>query len=174
MDLMGLDTYKTALSLVSRYKTRDPFEIMECRHVIVEESDRFSSLKGFCMISNRIVYAILNENLPDEEKNIVAAHELGHIVLHRQQLQMAPMRDSILFTMKSRCEYEANLFTADLLIEDTDVESLIRDEGLDYFTLCGKLGTSPDLMAFKMYSMIKRGYNYSLPADLNSRFLAKD
>ena len=62
---MGLDTYKTALSLVSRYKTRDPFEIMECRHVIVEESDRFSSLKGFCMISNRIVYAILNGSLPD-------------------------------------------------------------------------------------------------------------
>jgi len=86
---------------------------------------------------------------------------------------MAPMRDSVLFTMKSRCEYEANLFTADFLIEDADVESLIRDEGLDYFTLCGKLGTSPDLMAFKMYSMIKRGYNYSLPADLNSRFLAK-
>ena len=29
----------------------------------------------------------------EEEKQIVAAHELGHIILHRTQLKMAPMKD---------------------------------------------------------------------------------
>lgn len=51
-------------------------------------------------------------------KNIVAAHELGHIILHRSQLKMAPMKDDVLYNMRDNTEYEANLFAADLILDD--------------------------------------------------------
>ena len=62
--------------------------------------------------------------LSEEEKMIVAAHELGHIILHRSQLKMAPMQDDTLYNMTDNTEYQANLFAADLLIEDEKIEDM--------------------------------------------------
>ena len=38
-------------------------------------------------MSCQTIYAMFSSFLSEEEKRIVAAHELGHIVLHRKQLQ---------------------------------------------------------------------------------------
>ena len=105
----------------------------------------------------------------------MAAHELGHIVLHHNELKMAPMLDDKLYNMVDDTEYQANLFTADLLISDQDVAELAQNEDLDYFSFCSAQSSaaSPELMSFKLYSLIHRGQNYNMPLDLNSRFLAK-
>ena len=67
---------------------------------------------------------MISSFLSEEEKMIVAAHELGHIILHRSQLKMAPMQDDTLYNMTDNTEYQANLFAADLLIEDEDIEEI--------------------------------------------------
>ena len=90
-------------------------------NVIVIESDRFKSLKGFCFISCQTTYVVINTFLADAVKQIVAAHELAHIVLHRNQLKIAPMKDTVLYDMASQTEYEANLFAADLLLDDEEI-----------------------------------------------------
>ena len=100
-------------------------------NVIVVESDRFKSLKGFCFISCQTTYVVFNSFLSDAVKRIVAAHELAHIVLHRNQLKMAPMKDSVLYDMTSHTEYEANLFAADLLLDDEEIHKLSQDEHMD-------------------------------------------
>ena len=82
---------------------------------------------------------MLSSFLSEEEKRIVAAHELGHIVLHRRQLKMAPMSDNRLYNMTDETEYQANLFAADLLISDKDVADLSKNEELDYFSFCTQL-----------------------------------
>ena len=166
--------YKKVQQLSARFKTRDPFEILSGLHVIVSESDRFTQLKGFCFISCRTTYVVLNSRLSPEEKRIVAAHELGHLVLHRSQLQLAPMNDSVLYDMTSRTEYEANLFAADLLLQDEDIAAGTTDSDLDYFGLCRLLSVSPDLMSFKLFSLVKRGHTLNLPLEINSRFLAEN
>ena len=66
---------------------------------------------------------------------------------------------------------QVNLFAADSLIPDSEVEDLAKDECMDYFSMCRTLCVSPELMSFKLYSLIHRGYNYKLPQNINSGFL---
>ena len=164
--------YEETRKLIRRYSTRDPFQLLEALHVVVRESDRFAKLKGFCFLSCRTTYVVINEALSPAEKRIVAAHELGHILLHRSQLQLAPMKDDVLYDMTSRNEYEANLFAAELLIPDEDLKVCSNDPELDYFALCSSLQVSPDLMSFKLFGMLKRGMQVNMPLEINSRFLS--
>ena len=117
-------------------------------NVIVIESDRYKSLKGFCFISCQTTYVVINTFLADAVKQIVAAHELAHIVLHRNQLKIAPMKDTVLYDMASQTEYEANLFAADLLLDDEEIHKLSQDDDMDYFNMCKSLYVTPDFMSF--------------------------
>ena len=70
------------------------------------------TLKGYCFMSCKTVYVMISSFPSEEEKMIVAAHELGRIILHRSQLKMAPMQDDTLYNMTDNTEYQANLFAA--------------------------------------------------------------
>ena len=165
--------YNKVEKLVKKFKTRDPFEILEEMNVIVGETDRYEKLKGYCFMSCQTIYVMVSSFLSEEEKKIVAAHELGHIILHRSQLKMAPMNDDVLYNMRDNTEYEANLFAADLILDDKEIADLSKNEDLNYFGLCSCLNSSPELMSFKLYSLIKRGQNYNMPLEIQSNFLAK-
>ena len=165
--------FKQTQNLIQKYKSSHPFYLLDCLNVVVQESDNFSNLKGFCFFANRTYYVVTNAFLAEEEKRITAAHELAHIVLHKKQLQMAPMKDSQLYDMASRTEYEANLFAADLLIADRNVDVLSKEDNMDYFNMCRALNVTPDLMSFKLFSLIQRGFPYNMPMGIDSRFLAK-
>ena len=165
--------YDETQKLIRKYKTRDPFKIMDDMHIIVGETSNFQKLKGFCFMSCKTIYVQISSFLSEEEKQIVAAHELGHIILHRTQLKMAPMKDDTLYNMQDNTEYQANLFAADLLLSDADIADMAHNEDLDYFSLCGTLNSTPELMSFKLYSLTKRGQAYHMPMEIQSNFLAK-
>ena len=124
-------------------------------------------------MSCKTIYVQISSLLSEEEKQIVAAHELGHIILHRTQLKMAPMKDDTLYNMQDNTEYQANLFAADLLLSDADIADMAHNEDLDYFSLCSTLNSTPELMSFKLYSLTKRGQAYHMPMEIQSNFLAK-
>lgn len=168
---MNKNIYHKVEKLCRRFHTRDPFDLLDALGVIVRESDRYQRLKGFCFMSCKTTYVVINSNLSEEEKRIVAAHELGHVVLHKQHLKLAPMNDTILYNMKDNTEYEANLFAADLLLEDETICTLASDEESSYFSMCRILYTTPELMSFKLYSLIQRGHPYNLPQGIKSNFL---
>ncbi len=79
----------------------------------------------------------------------------------------------VLYNMMDSTEYEANLFAADLLLEDDDVAEMSKNEDLNYFSFCSSLDASPELMSFKLYSLMKRGQAYHMPMEIQSNFLAK-
>ena len=120
-------------------------------------------------MSCQTTYVVINTFLAAPVKQIVAAHELAHIDLHRNQLKVAPMKDTVLYDMA----YEANLFAADLLLDDEEIHKLSQDEDMDYFKMCKSLYVTPDFMSFKLFSLIRRGHAYNLPQGIDSRFLAK-
>ena len=165
--------YDETQKLIRKYKTRDPFKIIDDMHIIVGETSSFQKLKGFCFMSCKTIYVQISSFLSEEEKQIVAAHELGHIILHRTQLKMAPMKDDTLYNMQDNTEYQANLFAADLLLSDADIADMAHNEDLDYFSLCSTLNSTPELMSFKLYSLTKRGQAYHMPMEIQSNFLAK-
>ena len=124
IDLSNDYIYRKVESLVRKFHTRDPIKILEALHVVVGESSSYNKLKGYCFMSCQTIYVMFSSFLSEEEKRIVAAHELGHIILHRVQLKMAPMSDNRIYNMINETEYQANLFAADLLIEAEAVAQL--------------------------------------------------
>ena len=90
-----------------------------------------------------------------------------------QYLQVLCSSFHTLHLLLQYTEYQANLFAADLLIEDEDIEEMVQNEDLDYFGLCSSLNATPELMSFKLYSLTKRGQAYHMPMEIQSNFLAK-
>ena len=84
--------YDCVYELIDRYNTSDPFELM--KHLgIYCESSNLEHLKGYCVIIHGIKFIAINENLSRIERKIVAAHELGHIILHSDKLKAAAHED---------------------------------------------------------------------------------
>lgn len=169
---MGNHAYREAERLKHRHETNDPFEILWELGAKVIFSPKYKRLKGFCFVSNRITYVVINDRLPVEEKRIVAAHELGHLRLHQSHLQCAFMSNEVLSRAKDNTELEANTFAADLLISDEDVVELLNEPDIDFYSAAKRLKTMPDLLAFKLQSMAHRGFQLKIPVEVRSRFLA--
>lgn len=159
--------------IIKRYATRDPFHVLKRSGAIIKYSDKYNQLKGYYFHSLRSDFIVLNSKLPKEEKRIVAAHELAHFVLHKEMAKNGPIRDSAMFIVKTKHEYEANLFCAELLLSDDDVEDAKKNTGGDFFNMSRSLSVMPELLLFKLHSMNSRGYSFSLPLSLDSTFLKR-
>ena len=167
--------FAQAEQLRKKYRTRDPFEALEGMNVEIMFTDAFAcdGLKGFCTIQNRIKYVVINERLSDEDQRVVAAHELGHLVVHNTDLKIGTFRDNDIYMATGKKEREANFFAADFLIADEDVIDLMKTCDANFFNVAKSLFIPAPFFAFKLYSMVERGYAMRVPVDLDSTFLAK-
>lgn len=113
-------------SLVRKYKTRNPFEIIDDLNVIVVFYP-LQGVKGFYQYFQRNNIIYIDESLSDNEKLFVCAHELGHMLLHKKA--NAIFMDSRTQLNTTKYELEADRFAIDLLLSDADIE-----EHLDFST----------------------------------------
>ncbi len=157
--------------VADKYGTRDPVALIRQSGATLKLSDRYTTLKGYFFHSLRSNFIVVNSKLPRAERRIVAAHEFAHFMLHREQAKTAPIHDTMMFSVNSRMEYEANLFCAELLITDGEVMEAARDTGGDFFGMGKTLGVMPELLLFKLHGMNERGGRFNLPLSLNSGFL---
>lgn len=114
-----MDIKKRVNQLVQKYGTRNPLEIakrMEC--IIVRYP--LEGVRGFYHYFQRNHIIYIDERLSEHEILFVIAHELGHVVLHKNN--NALFMDSRTFFIKSKYENDANLFALNLLISDSDIE----------------------------------------------------
>ncbi len=114
-----MDIKKLADSLVRKYGTRNPFEIIKNLNAIVVFYP-LDGIKGFYQYFQRNNIIYIDEQLPDHEKIFVCAHELGHMFLHKKA--NAIFMDSRTQLTTSKYENEADRFAADLLIPDDVIE----------------------------------------------------
>ena len=168
-----LYVYQKIAKLVRRHGTRDPFELLDAMHVQVRFYYDLTRTKGFSRYFLRQYFVGINGNLPESEQRVVAAHELGHIVLHAQELRSAPLFDTAVYDKRSATEYEANLFAAELLLRDEDVLRRASQEGMDFPSLCRLLGAPAGLMPFIQNGMRKRGSGIPLLQESDSLFLSR-
>lgn len=173
MDFVFLEVER----VLQKYATRDPYELLNAIGAVTKISYEYAreGLKGYCTILNRIPYAVINGNLCDDDRKIAAGHEAAHLILHRQQILSSPikaMRDFNLYDNSGRVEREANFFLADFAVSDEDVLDAIG-LGYDYFSSARELRVPAPLFAFKLYSMMQRGYKVKNPVDLESGFLGR-
>ena len=101
--------------IIKKYQTRNPFEIAKKRNAIIVHAPLID-IRGFYQYFQRNNIIYINENLSDSEKIFVCAHELGHMIMHKDT--NAVYMDTKTFLNTTKCEKEANIFAAELLIPD--------------------------------------------------------
>ena len=146
--------FHTVSGLVRRHGTRDPIRILKERGILTLYQDmgtRPDSCKGFYLHQDRIGCVTINSALDADMRRIIAAHELGHATLHKTAAQ-----DFSFFNAASQLEYEANLFAAELLLGDEETLCALREEN-DFYSVAAALYVPPQLLAFKLRSLTRRG-----------------
>lgn len=169
--------YKEAEDFANKFQTRNPYTLLDAIGARLKISDEYeqNGLKGYSTILNRTMFAVVNGKLNEYERRVVVGHEAAHLILHKADIMLSPakaMRDFDLFSSTGRLEHQANQFLADFLISDDELMEVSSDEDSDYFATARSLKIPPPLLAFKLYSMIQRGFNLKNPTDIKSNFLA--
>ncbi len=102
--------------LKTRYETNNPFEIIDALGIELFRHP-LGKRMGCYMLIQRSRCIFLNTGIENEYmERIVAAHELGHAILH-PKINCCFLRNYTLYS-KDTHEIEANKFAAELLLPD--------------------------------------------------------
>lgn len=172
---MRLDYISQSVDDLKRdFPDTDPFQIVKALGILLlfQGMGRAkSACKGFFMTQDDQTSITINSDLPKMIQKIICAHELGHAVLHSQNLGMAAFQDFALFDTASVTEHEANVFAAELLLKDEDVLELLNDD-ISFFSVASTLRVPPELLDFKFRVMKRKGYQFiEPPLQAGSKFL---
>jgi Zn-dependent peptidase ImmA (M78 family) len=112
------DAKKAAVELSAMYHTNDPFEIAEQLGVYTQVGP-LGKIFGCCLTiaGQRFIY--INSDLDTPTQKMVAAHELGHAVMHREDYFFFNWMSDTAY--RNRAEIEAHTFAAELLVPDSVV-----------------------------------------------------
>ena len=72
--------YRLGEELVADANSRNPFQIADEIGLQIQMVKDFTVLKGVYMILHEVPWAFINDNLDEQLKRIVCAHEIGHHV----------------------------------------------------------------------------------------------
>ena len=160
------DAYLIPPKLIRKYGTRNPFLLADEKGVQIMMRDDFDRQKGAFSLMLNVPFIFINSNLSDEMKRIVCAHELGHAMLHRQlcrKMKNQTIQEYEIFDIRSTAEYEANIFAAELLIDEQDLAEY-ESYGYDIVQMAKASGININLLLIKYYEMQERyGIRYDIP-----------
>ncbi len=167
IDSVGI--YKKADKLVQTHGTRNTIKLAEYSGVKVIPVDYFADLLGMyvCRWKHRVMF--LNDRMDEYLTLMVAGHELGHDVYHRELAKGEGMKEFELFKMHNATEYEANAFAAHVLIDTDECLEYARD-GYDVVQIAQMMNSEINLMLIKLQELIRLGYNIRLPYEPKSDF----
>lgn len=156
--------------LVKRFGTRDPFEIAADIGVEVMFCDNFGPLKGMYRVIKRNRFIFINNQLSEQMQRIVCAHELGHDQLHRNLAKDNPLREFMLYDMRTKPEYEANIVAAEILLDNDELLEYIYQYRFSAEQIARAMETDINLVALKIAHLNELGYDLR-PIDHRSNFL---
>lgn len=146
-----------AEQLRKKCATCDPFAIAKQLGIEVRYMESFRQLKGMYAVIARNRFIFLNANNSEEMNRIVCAHELGHDQLHREAAKGEPLQEFSLWDLSGVREYEANLFAAQLLLQDEEILSHAL-AGKTCAEIAALTETDPNLVALKTECLKEKGF----------------
>ena len=149
----------TVQKTIEKYGTRDPYRICDALKIRIRKMDLKGKIKGYYFYQSRIETIVIDENLSEPFCRILAAHELGHALLHRDTAMLKGFTELELplsCEKENSREREANLFAAELLLDDQDVIDTLKDH--TFFETASTLNVPAALLDYKFYLMHKKGY----------------
>lgn len=160
--------------LVRKYDTRDPYDICDELGVRIRLKDLGTDIKAYYFYQSRIRNIVLNNRVSETVRRILVAHELGHDRLHREIAMMKGFQEIELFDTALPTEYEANIFAAELLIDDDELIDLFNDRDASFFGIARKLYVPSELLDFKFRVLKHKGYRIEAPYIAHGDFLKND
>lgn len=167
IDSVGI--YKKANNLVQQHGIRNTIKLAKYTGVEVIPVDGFANLLGMYVYRWKHRAMFLNNRMDEYLSLMVAGHELGHDVYHRELAKGDGIREFELFRMQSATEYEANAFAAHLLIDTDECLDYARD-GLDVVQIAKAMNSEINLMLIKLQELVRLGYNIRVPFEPRSDF----
>ena len=156
--------------LIREYGTRDPFQIAFLMDVAVKFINTRRQ-KGLCAVFDGYPFIFINQNLSEQMQRMTCAHELGHILLHKDILAgNVPLLEYELFDIRNAAEFEANAFAANLLIDEQELLDLMHD-GADMIAAASSLNINVNLLMIRLLQMRKEGHDINAPFSPDSSFL---
>lgn len=112
---------QAAMNLKNKYKTNNPIDIINYLGISLVFFPLGDEVNGVYQneFDQPIIY--INTNLSKEEQKLVAAHELGHFVLHEHVNMKFISRRTL--QVKDRYERQADIFAAEFLLDDSIFEN---------------------------------------------------
>lgn len=132
-----------ANSLARKYNSRNPLEIIKNLNVILVYYP-LKDVRGFYQFFQRNNIIYIDDNLPENEQIIVCAHELGHMLLHKNS--NALFMDTRTHFVTTKYENEANTFAAELLIPD---DIILENPNMTKSQISHLVGYDEKIMNFK-------------------------
>jgi len=157
--------------LTRKYHTRNPYEICDGLGVRIRLKDLGTGIKAYYFYQSRIRNIVLNSNVAETIRRILVAHELGHDRLHQDIAMLRGFQEVELFDMAQPAEYEANLFAAEILIDDDEVLGLLNDDNKSFFGVASELRVPAALLDFKFRLLKRKGFRLEAPIIANGDFL---
>ncbi len=149
--------------LTRKYDTRNPFELCRDLNIRVRYKDLGTAMKAYYFYQSRIKNIVLNSRSGKIVQRILCAHELGHALLHGELAAMRGFQELEMFDMTSATEYEANLFAAELLIDDKELLKLLNGSDKSFFGVAKELYVPAELLDFKFRILKNKGYHLEAP-----------
>nr|DAL71303.1 MAG TPA: IrrE protein [Bacteriophage sp.] len=137
------DVKRLVAYYVKKYETRNPFRLAEYLNVFVHVGS-LGSRAGCYMFLKNHKCIFLNEDLNEQERMLVMAHELAHSIMHRKENCYFIRNKTLLLT--SEIETEANMFAAELLIPD---DLIYENPGMSKSQIARLAGYDERIMDFK-------------------------
>ena len=157
--------------LIQKYKTRDPYELCDALGVRIRLKDLGTDIKAYYFYHSRIRNIVLNNRVTEAFRRILVAHELGHDRLHQEIAMLRGFQEVELFNVAQPTEYEANLFVAELLIDDAELLELLHDGDKTFYGIARELYVPADLLEFKFRVLKAKGHRIEAPYIAKGDFL---
>ena len=157
--------------LVYKHHTRNPYELCDELGIRVCLRNLGADINAYYHYFARISTILLNERVPEHMRRTLVAHELGHDRLHREIAVLKGFQEADIFEMVQPTEYEANIFAAELLIEDEELMELLNDDSKSFFGVARELCVPADLLDFKFRVLKHKGYRIEAPYIASRGFL---
>ena len=173
MSLPSMDYItRRANELTQKYATRNPYELCDALDIRVRLKDLGGDIKAYYFYHSRIRSIVLNSRISEDFRKILAAHELGHDVLHREAAMQQGFREVDMFDVARPIEYEANLFAAEILIDDAELLELLDCEDTSFHDIARQLYVPAPLLDFKLRIMKNKGFLLHAPYIAHGGFLS--
>lgn len=163
---MNDSIYMLAKSLVKKHETRDPFEICSILGITYLFKD-LGSLQGMYTILAGKPVILISNRLDKHRQRQVCAHELGHALMHTDIVSERCLQEFEIFNMNEPIEYEANVFSAFLLVDFDEADKYFK-EGRDIFTVSQILEINVLLLNLGLTEMARLGYDIQAPLEFAS------